>query len=482
MITNKRLVLVDPDGETRPIIAKRLRAQGFVVDEAVDGVTGAEMALSAPPAAVVSDLWMAGVSGVQLSRLLGAEPATADVPVVLRADNDDARSRFWARRAGARALVKKGSMGELVRTLADVTAKSREEDGFFLGLPDGAHGVRDRIAEHLDRALFESVVAADVRALASASAFDRLFDGLSQLLIQLMDYRWLALTTVSPAHFAVHARREHAAASELEARRALSVSDAMPAVHVLDDDAHADPRTERTTVHDVSLGGVSVARLAVGLPAGAAEVDRIMPLVTQELGAVLRLVLLLEESLKLATTDSLTGLFNRRAFVETTRRELARAARSGSPCSFLLLDLDFFKKINDTHGHGAGDTVLAAVGSLLRSSARLEDTVARWGGEEFVIGATEANAEGAATMAERIRTAVELLVIPDARGGRIPLSVSIGVAEVVPGESLEAVIDRADRAMYAAKVGGRNQVRVASNGVAPSAEETADDAPESAAA
>ncbi|HVH46438.1 MAG TPA: response regulator, partial [Labilithrix sp.] len=94
MSSNRRLVLVDPDAETREVFAQRLRAQGFTVEEAADGVAGAEMALAAPPAAVVADLWMPGVSGVQLCRLLGAEPATADVPVILRAANDDSRSRF----------------------------------------------------------------------------------------------------------------------------------------------------------------------------------------------------------------------------------------------------------------------------------------------------------------------------------------------------------------------------------------------------
>ena len=120
-----RVVFIDPDPETREVYGERLRAQGFIVDEAKDAVVGAEMALADPPSAVVSDLWMPGVSGVQLCRLLRAEAATVDVPVVLRSETDDARSRFWARRAGAHRLVMKGRMGELVRTLSDITTGAR---------------------------------------------------------------------------------------------------------------------------------------------------------------------------------------------------------------------------------------------------------------------------------------------------------------------------------------------------------------------
>src|SRR5258708_10031174 len=96
---HRRIVLVDPDADTRGVYAARLRSQDFVVDEAATGVAGAEMALAAPPAAVVCDLWMPGGSGVQLCRLLKAEPATVDVPVILRAEQSDPLRPLWATRA-----------------------------------------------------------------------------------------------------------------------------------------------------------------------------------------------------------------------------------------------------------------------------------------------------------------------------------------------------------------------------------------------
>lgn len=457
---NRRIVLIDPDHETRAVYAARLRSQDFIVDEAADGAAGAEMTLAAPPAAVVCDLWMAGVSGVQLCRLLKAEPATADVPVILRAEHEDPYSRFWATRAGASSLVSKDRMGDLMRALAQAATRSATDDAFFFEM-SGRLDVRDRIAQHLDRALFESVIAAEVRALASACSFDRLFDSLSQLLAQLVTYRWLSLVTSGPNHFAIHANRRCAEAAENEARAALPVPDTTRALRILDADAVEGAPTGRTIVLDVVLGDAPVARLAISIPEGHSQVDAIAPIVANELGGPIRLSVLMEESQRLATTDGLTTLLNRRAFGEIMDRELSRCDRCNRPASLLLIDLDHFKTINDTRGHAAGDAVLAAVGKLLRSHARAHDVVARWGGEEFVIALPDADAAGAQASGERLRNAIAQLVVLDGSGEAIPLTASIGVAERVVHEALDVTVDRADRAMYSAKVGGRNRVCVA---------------------
>src|SRR5260221_9024179 len=154
-----RILLVDVSDESREVLVRRLSAQGYAVETAADPATGADMALSAPPAVLIADLWMPSISGVQLCRLLRAEPATAEVPVILRGAADDPRSRFWAERAGAAAYVAKGRMGELVRVLAKAVESAPKSDGFFMQLSGGSIDVRDRIARHLDAALFESVIA-----------------------------------------------------------------------------------------------------------------------------------------------------------------------------------------------------------------------------------------------------------------------------------------------------------------------------------
>src|SRR5882672_3105747 len=133
-----RIILIDPCEATREVVARRLRAQGYSVDETGDPAVGADMALRTPPAAVVADLWMPSISGVQICRLLRSEPAKADVPVILRGERDDPKSRFWAERAGAAAYVLKGRMGDLVRALLRAISLVRETDSFFMQLGGGS--------------------------------------------------------------------------------------------------------------------------------------------------------------------------------------------------------------------------------------------------------------------------------------------------------------------------------------------------------
>lgn len=140
-----RIILVDTSETSREVMVRRLTAQGYQVEAAADPVTGAELALSSPPAAVIADFWMPSISGIQLCRLLRTEPATAEVPVILRGD-DDPRNRFWSERAGAVGYVRKGRMSELVRMLAKCVVRGEPSDGFFIQLGGGAIDIRERIS------------------------------------------------------------------------------------------------------------------------------------------------------------------------------------------------------------------------------------------------------------------------------------------------------------------------------------------------
>jgi two-component system cell cycle response regulator len=455
---SRRVILIDANDATREVLAARLRSQGYDVEPVPDGATGADLALSAPPAAVISDLWLPSISGVQICRLLRSEAATAEVPVILRGERDDPRSRFWAERAGAVAYVVKGRMGDLVRALAKACASERSEgDGFFMQLSGGNMDIRDRIAQHLDAALFDSVIAAEVRALANAGEFPRLFDQLSQLMSQLSSYRWVALTSSSPEHFGLHCHPKLAAQAESEARAALGIG-ALPLLAVHDEDASCSADVNEPVVCAVRFANGVVGTIALGPTeddqAGSAD---LMRLVARELGGALRMAALVEESQRQASIDMLTGLMTRRAFLPAIRNELARGKRYGHHLCVLLLDVDHFKQINDRFGHAAGDMVLSAVGKLLSTTQRGSDFTARWGGEEFVIALTNTDVEGGRVAAERARAAVEGLEIED-KGQRIPVTASVGLASLQPEESVEQLMDRADRAMYAAKYAGRNRV------------------------
>jgi two-component system, cell cycle response regulator len=164
-----------------------------------------------------------------------------------------------------------------------------------------------------------------------------------------------------------------------------------------------------------------------------------------------------------ALQDPLTGLYNRRHFEERLSGELAAAQRHGRTVSLLLTDVDHFKAVNDVHGHLAGDEALKMLAFVLRGAVRKEDVLARYGGEEFVVIARETALSGGKALAERIRRAVERSRCAW-QGHDLGLTVSIGVtvsvglAEYVPGRTDRELVECADRALYLAKQAGRNQV------------------------
>ena len=165
----------------------------------------------------------------------------------------------------------------------------------------------------------------------------------------------------------------------------------------------------------------------------------------------------------LATTDILTGLNNHRAFRRRLQEEIERSQRYRHPLSLILIDLDNFKRVNDTQGHPAGDAILAQVGTILRRGSRGTDMVARYGGEEMVVLCPETRPDEALILAERIREKIANNTFGVPTGAAINLTISLGIA-AVPDHGLDAegLIDAADRALYAAKSQGRNRVCVAS--------------------
>jgi diguanylate cyclase (GGDEF)-like protein len=164
-----------------------------------------------------------------------------------------------------------------------------------------------------------------------------------------------------------------------------------------------------------------------------------------------------------AATDSLTGLPNRRALQDHVRRLVANAARSLTPLSALMCDLDHFKKINDQFGHGGGDEVLAAVGALMPGTLRTSDFAGRYGGEEFLILLPGTDSDGALVLAEKLRHAVANIRVPAVQQ-RVTMSIGIATfpTHATDPDSLER---SADRALYAAKGAGRNRVEVVDSGL-----------------
>ncbi|MEA3393928.1 MAG: GGDEF domain-containing protein [Pseudomonadota bacterium] len=166
------------------------------------------------------------------------------------------------------------------------------------------------------------------------------------------------------------------------------------------------------------------------------------------------------QNLNLALHDALTGLSNRRLIVETLTQHLAQAQRSGRALTLLMIDIDYFKRVNDTFGHQSGDRALRGLADCIRGRLRAQDMAGRWGGEEFLVILPDTDAQGAITLAEQLRRSVEQSRFEATDGRTMQFTISIGLhtLQAMAAESIDDMVAAADKAMYLAKKNGRNRV------------------------
>jgi diguanylate cyclase (GGDEF)-like protein len=242
-----------------------------------------------------------------------------------------------------------------------------------------------------------------------------------------------------------------------EAGNSFAVRLAVPRVAIVATDGKPFAEEERRLIREL----FDVIRMAEEGEARYQELEqRMLSLQRENLDLVVRNRSLSEVS----SRDTLTGLYNRWYVIEKIDSELNRALRHGSPMSVLMLDIDHFKRVNDTWGHGAGDEVLKSVGKLLRESCRVYDVPGRYGGEEFCIVLPETKPGNTTVVAERIRSRLEKTEL-NCGDTSIAVTASIGIAGLSCNEqedvlSPAALIDRADRALYSAKSRGRNRIEM----------------------
>ncbi|HYH06798.1 MAG TPA: GGDEF domain-containing protein [Thermoanaerobaculia bacterium] len=257
-------------------------------------------------------------------------------------------------------------------------------------------------------------------------------------------------------------------AQSAEAGKAFAVRLHAPRVAIVAQDGAPFTESERRLIQSL----FDVVRMAGESEERYRELEqRMLSLQRENLDLVVRNRSLSEVSSK----DSLTGLYNRWFVIEKLDSELNRSLRHGSPMSLLMLDIDHFKRINDTWGHTAGDQVLQSIGKLLRESCRVYDVPGRYGGEEFCIVLPETKPGNTTIVAERIRHRLESTQLT-CGDSSIVVTASIGIAGLeAPADEIlspSMLIERADRALYSAKNRGRNRVEMWGDAVL----ETCDDA------
>ena len=345
----------------------------------------------------------------------------------------------------------------------EVPVVGRDE---MAGLADEFNKMSARLADQIDQLRRQQVeIDRSVRRIgeAFASGLDR--EGLLEIVADTAvsacgaDFGLIALSGREGAEVsageATEAIEDVVLAAEAKATRAGEL------IEYGDLGAHAMSAPLRRIADPAhSLGVMTVARAPV--PFSGAERDVFLYLIGQAQASIEN-VALHEVVSEQAVTDDLTGLANKRAFSDVAYKEAARAERFSHPLSLLMLDIDDFKRVNDTHGHLQGDDVLRRIGRILQSESRGVDEPARYGGEEFAVALPETGPEGAGELAERIRQRIEREEVPFiGREGALRITASLGVATIPDSAGdVQSLIAAADAALYAAKRAGKNRVEAA---------------------
>jgi two-component system, cell cycle response regulator len=465
-----RVLVVDDSPTFRRTIGGMLERAGYRVETSPSGEDAFQRCFEEHFDAVVSDITMGALSGVQLTRLFKADPATKDIPVVLLTAADDPRSRFWGRNAGAAAYVaKERARQDLLGEVSRVLHEAPEHDGTVRARVGRRAQPMERLSQVLDDLLFRAVVSSEVRRLVHHTSDRAQFcEQFVQIAAEVSDYSYLALSLSTPGDpsCVVHARAPwpvHPGPRTLEALEL--PPDAIPLMKVNQVEPAklgSDPGIEvRDKVRmPIEAAGETLGTLvAIGSDKRLGGHDRLtLELVARELGILVKNLFLLEETRRLANNDGLTGLPNRRRASERLEAEVSRSRRYRNPMAIALCDVDHFKNVNDRYGHNMGDEVLKHVAAALQSSLRQVDLVGRWGGEEFIVILPETEPNGARVVGERLRKAIESM--PAFQDGPDKITCSVGMASFDGDASISTFVDRADQALYRAKRGGRNRVEL----------------------
>ncbi len=449
-MTARILVVDDIDANVRLLEAK-LQAEYYEVLTATDGTTALAIAAAEKPDIVLLDVMMPGMDGFAVCRRLKDDPETRHIPVVLVTALDGRSDRIQGLESGADEF--------LTKPIDDVMLFARVRSLTRLKL------VIDELRQRKASGRRMGVIAGAAARLGGSGGRVLIVDDNERQAQRI----FTELAT------------EHRPIIESDLEKALLTAQGPVDLVIVNTLAKgfdglrfaALLRSSEPTRHLPLLGIVDPderQRLVKALEIGLNDILS-RPIDPQELAARVRTQIKrkrytdflrdnLDHSLELAVTDQLTGLHNRRYMTGQLGALVNRATRGGDPVAALMIDIDHFKKINDSFGHDIGDEVLREFAVRLASNVRAVDLPVRYGGEEFTVIMPDTRLEDAERIAERIRLHVAGSPFRVAGGEELLMvTISIGVAATVgPNDTAEALVKRADEAVYAAKAAGRNMV------------------------
>jgi two-component system cell cycle response regulator len=480
------VLLADDNKLVVKVTSSILEQAGYRVDVAWDGAEAAMKAFSLLPDLMILDVEMPKIKGYQVCRLLKEDQLTSWMPIIMLTGREHQSDMFWGLKAGADAYITKGFKPEnLLEKVDELLSRSGEylEDKKLSRKRKkdvSEDYIIDKITDLLDRKLFETTILNDIASLSgSLQDFTETVSSIFEILSNLYSYNIGSVLFLEEMeiYLYVNSPTSTDALDEMVEETigtatgyAWQVKDpALVEWVIINEDRITDTTTEKSqkpfyihiplTAHKNVIGVLVVA--GPPTPAFRRDAPGILSLVINELTMILDNARLYEDAKRMAITDGLTRIYNHRFFQELFEKEFKRSSRYNSIFSLIMLDIDFFKRLNDTYGHLYGDEILKEMAVLIKGCLRTMDILSRYGGEEFAILLPETDLEDAIYTAERIRVTVEEHFFPEPLGEPVKVTVSQGVTSF-PSSGIEKrsdILAKADAALYEAKEAGRNCVR-----------------------
>lgn len=485
-------ILVVEDTPTQAAMIKiGLVRLGHEVVLAVDGIDAIEKVYKERPDLIVSDVVMPRLNGYQMCRLLKDDRQTSGVPLILLTSLDQKEDVFWGLKSGADKFITKG--GDIPELVGEIQAFLDEwyRDGAAREGVGGDSGVAasmdfnviERVMKLLDRNLFESTVVNEIQNLVnSLDDYRKAIISVLEILGKVIDFHVGCIALVDEGvreyHYFVNKSVDRKFLAnlrrEIDERLIDSVDREAIAAEFEVEEETVDPHglLDAPGDHPAAIGSMSSSVLTTkGRPSGViclASTEgknftgrsvQTFEIICRQANIVIDYARLYEHNKRLSITDGLTKVYNHRYFQEQLTREFSRCSRHRTSLSLIMMDIDHFKRFNDTYGHQQGDIVLRELARVFQQQLRGCDVLARYGGEEFAVIMPETDAAVAARVAERLRAAVESYGI-SGQDDELKVTISMGVATVPRGDIATAaeLVTAADQALYRAKENGRNRI------------------------
>lgn len=484
---NKKILLIDDSRTQLQSLKMTFVKAGYEVITASDGLEGIEMVNRCMPDLIISDIVMPNINGYHLCRLIKNDKNTKHIPVILLTILSNKIDRFWGIKAGADKYINKDiSADDLIKEVNDIL-----KDVTPTRYPSNRNTINNitfdediyklKINEILDQALISSTIMNEFRHLSEYFQDDNaLVKEIFELLNSILEFDFGGIFFNSTDGKEPKILNFHQNNCKIHDNIFIPImEDFFQKLFPEDNDYYfnykisgviTDYNKEILSYDEFQSAFVipiiSGKSILGGICLYSKERNNYSELKTfniilDELKLLMRLRWLYSETKLLTIIDPLTSLYNRRYFNEIIHREYMRSQRTQSNFSVAIIDIDNFKKVNDTYGHQIGDIVLIEISKTILGMLRTTDFAFRYGGEEIVVILTDSSVDGAIYPLERIRKRISEKVYEANNGENFSATVSIGVASTDQGVmGPEDLVNYADTALYRAKSLGKNQVKI----------------------